>query len=339
MQWNVKNIKTLHVEPSSNCNLSCPQCARNVLGEYLNPDLMVSELSIKWFTHLLPKKFIQQLDKVYFCGAFGDPCMHKKLLDIIAFLKHTNPTIIIGINTNGSIRNTEWWSNCAKLLTNDRDYVMFAIDGLSDTNHIYRRNAQWHKIIENVNAYIETGGNALWEFLVFKHNQHQVDDAKKLADELGFNWFHTKITRRFENKNAPGIEPVEEHVKVNYEKLEISCETLHKNEIYVSSYGWVLPCCHIGEELLDCNVDIKRRRSKLLNALGIKNGNLSLFKLENNSIDKIINQFNNINNTWLMPNYSTGKQPVCAETCGVIKNNIAIQKQWRERIELNAFND
>jgi len=76
-----------------------------------------------------------------------------------------------------------------------------------------------------------------------------------------------------------------------------------------------------------------------LNSLGIKNGNLSLLQLENNSIDKIINQFNNINNTWLMPNYSTGKQPVCAETCGVIKNNIAIQKQWRERIELNAFND
>ena len=152
MQWNVTNIKTLHVEPSSNCNLSCPQCARNVLGEYLNPDLMVSELSTEWFTHLLPKKFIKQLDKVYFCGAFGDPCMHKKLLDIIAFLKYINPSIIIGINTNGSIRNTEWWSQCAKLLTNDRDYVMFAIDGLSDTNHIYRRNAQWNKIMENVNA-------------------------------------------------------------------------------------------------------------------------------------------------------------------------------------------
>ena len=40
-----------------------------------------------------------------------------------------------------------------------------------------------------------------------------------------------------------------------------------------------------------------------------------------------------------MPSYSTGKQPVCAETCGMIKNNIAIQQQWKERQELNAFND
>ena len=339
MRWNINNIKILHIEPSSNCNLNCPQCARNVLGKYTNPDLMVVDLDLSWFLEQLPKSFILQLQKVYFCGAFGDPCMHRELLKIIKFLKTINPNLIVGINTNGSIRNPEWWQECAKLLSHDLDYVMFAIDGLEDTNHIYRQNAQWQKIIENVTSYIGAGGKALWEYLVFKHNQHQVEDAKALAKKLGFNWFNTKVTSRFTEKPIDFIEPIEETQSINYEKLDIHCEMLHKNEIYVSAYGWVLPCCHIGEELLDYNQNKKQRRSKLLNALGVKNGNLSKFKLENNSLDKIIDQFNNINDTWLMSSYAQGKQPVCAETCGIIKNNIASQQQWRERKELHASDD
>jgi len=339
MKWHIDSIKTLHVEPSSNCNLNCPQCARNVLGQYTNPDLMVTDLPTEWFTEQLPKSFVRQLEKIYFCGCFGDPCMHRELLDIIEYLKSVNPSIIIGINTNGSIRNPAWWSECAKLLSHERDYVMFAIDGLEDTNHVYRQNAQWHKIMDNARAYISAGGKALWEYLVFKHNQHQVESAKQLAEQMGFNWFNTKVTRRFANKPIKGIEPIEESQQVNYEKLDIHCEMLHKNEIYVSSYGWVLPCCHIGEELLDYDINKKQRRSKLLNALGVRNGSLSKFKLENNGLDKIINQFNNINDTWLMPSYSHGKQPVCAETCGIIKNNIAIQQQWRERKQFHASND
>ena len=119
MQWHIDNIKTLHVEPSSNCNLNCPQCARNVLGQYTNPDLMITDLPMTWFTELLPKPFIKQLEKVYFCGCFGDPCMHKELLDIIEYIKSVNPKIIVGINPNGSIRNPTWWKQCAKILSHE----------------------------------------------------------------------------------------------------------------------------------------------------------------------------------------------------------------------------
>ena len=41
-------------------------------------------------------------------------------------------------------------------------------------------------------SFINAGGSIPWEYLVFKHNQHQVEDAKKLAKELGFQEFYEK---------------------------------------------------------------------------------------------------------------------------------------------------
>ena len=331
--WHIDNIKILHIEPTSKCNLACPQCPRNVLGEGLNPDLLREDLPLQWFQDQLPNKFIQQLDKIYFCGDFGDACIHSDLLEIISYLKSVKPNLVIGINTNGSLRTTKWWSECASILTHPKDYVMFAIDGLEDTNHIYRRNSNWKKIMENVEAYISNGGNALWEYLVFQHNKHQVDQAKKLAHDMGFNWFNTKVTRRFEDKEVDYIQPIEENQKHNYEQLQIHCQMLHKDEIYVSSYGWVLPCCYIGEELIDWAK--KHRRKDLLQALG---GDMEWYKLTNTSLDNIINSFNKINDSWLMPSYATGKLPVCAETCGLVDNQLIVDTTWRERKELNARN-
>ena len=37
--------------------------------------------------------------------------------------------------------------------------------------------------MENVNAFISAGGTAYWKFLIFKHNEHQVEEAKKLSEQ------------------------------------------------------------------------------------------------------------------------------------------------------------
>ena len=55
-------------------------------------------------------------------------------------------------------------------LIGENGYARFAIDGLEDTNHIYRRNTDWVKIVQNATAYIAAGGRAEWDFIVFAHN-------------------------------------------------------------------------------------------------------------------------------------------------------------------------
>ena len=52
--------------------------------------------------------------------------------------------------------------------------VIFSLDGLEDTNHIYRVGVQFKKVMENTQAFINAGASAHWDMLVFKHNKHHV---------------------------------------------------------------------------------------------------------------------------------------------------------------------
>lgn len=62
---------------------------------------------------------------------------------------------------------------------------MFSIDSLKDTNSIYRVDSQWNKLMENASAYLKFGAKARWDFLVFKHNEHQVEQAQASAKIKG----------------------------------------------------------------------------------------------------------------------------------------------------------
>jgi hypothetical protein len=70
-------------------------------------------------------------------------------------------------------------------------------EGLEDTNHLYRQKVKWERVMENAKAFIDRGGHAKWDFIVFKHNEHQVDEARQLAMDMGFEKFQVKKTGRF----------------------------------------------------------------------------------------------------------------------------------------------
>jgi MoaA/NifB/PqqE/SkfB family radical SAM enzyme len=121
--------------------------------------------------------------------------MNKELPNIIKWFQSHNPNISIDICTNGGVQKPNWWIEIGKLLK-QKGKVVFAIDGLEDTNHIYRINVKWDKILENIKAYISTGASAEWQFIPFKHNDHQVDECRALSKELGFNKFFIKPSHR-----------------------------------------------------------------------------------------------------------------------------------------------
>lgn len=187
-------VREVHVEATSRCNLTCPQCARSPSG-VLNPKLPMSELSIEDIQRIFDPDFCKQLEQVYFNGNFGDPAASSCLPEALLWLK-THGVRKINFFTNGSLRNPEWWQRIAMILR-PTDYVVFSIDGLEDTNHIYRRGANFSKIMENAETFIKHGGNARWDFLKFEHNIHQVDEARALAKSMGFKNFVAKDTVRF----------------------------------------------------------------------------------------------------------------------------------------------
>jgi len=193
-------LNRIHIELSSACNAACPVCPRNFRGGYTLPDLKISTMSLEKFKKIITPEVCQQINQVVMCGVYGDPIYCKDLPSILQYLHEQDPGIVITLNTNGGMRSTDWWSKLAT--ANPNLLINFSIDGLEDTNHIYRRNVKWKKLIENVTAYLENGGKAWWEFLIFKHNQHQVDSARELAKSMGFESFTVKHPFGFEQVNG-----------------------------------------------------------------------------------------------------------------------------------------
>ncbi len=238
-------VKILHFEPTSRCNAACPMCARNIDGE--GCVVSVADLSLEDFQLQIIKN-IKTLKKIFFCGNLGDPCADKSLLDKIQWIKELHPEIVVGINTNGSIRNPAWWTKCSNLLRGVYDYVVFSIDGLEDTNHLYRVGVQFKKVMENAQAYIDAGASAHWDMLVFEHNKHQVEQCKQLADKMGFTWFRSKETDRWDIFQFDHLKPANEYNYIDYDKiLSIQCERNEDESKYIDYKGQVFPCCHIAE--------------------------------------------------------------------------------------------
>ncbi|MEZ2239068.1 tetratricopeptide repeat protein [Microcoleus sp.] len=191
MYLKYEDIRRVSVEITSRCNAACPQCPRTD-----NPILPMAELKMEDIERIFPKEFCSQLDLVYMCGNYGDAMTSNTTIGAIEYW-HRMGVPHVGLYTNGSGRNPDWWQSLAKAMTGEHDSVTFSIDGLADTNSIYRKNTNWDKIMQSVNAFIQAGGKAIWHYLIFEHNQHQVESARALAEELGFAEFVPKATSRF----------------------------------------------------------------------------------------------------------------------------------------------
>lgn len=244
------DIKILHLETTSICNAACPQCSRFLSdGVTLDPRIIQKDLTLEVIKEKLPESFIKQLNKIYMCGNFGDPAAAKDTLEIFRWFREINPNITLGMNTNGSLKTTKFWQELGEILNRESDYCVFSIDGLADTNHIYRRNTVWNKIIENVKAFISSGGRAHWDMLIFKYNQHQIEQAQTLAKELGFVIFRSKISRRFLAKPIDGLDPPD----FQFEQIvsnNIDCYALKESSMYMDYQGNFWPCCWLASKHL-----------------------------------------------------------------------------------------
>lgn len=200
-------IEAMHLELTDKCNASCPMCPRYIDGGgKLNPYLQLTEMSLQQFKKWFSPEFIKKLKHVYACGNYGDPTVAKDCLEIFQYLRECNAQLGLGIFTNGSARSSEWWGELGKIINNVArgDLCTFSVDGLGDTNSLYRRNTDFDKILTNMKSFKAAGGVACWDFIVFRHNEHQIDLAQKLARELKFEIFNVTRTARWHSWTGDG---------------------------------------------------------------------------------------------------------------------------------------
>lgn len=160
------------------------------------PGLEQVDLSLEDIRTIFGPSLVSQLQGIDFCGSYGDPAMAPDLLAIVDHFRLGSPGSRLVIFSNGGLRAPAWWRELASVLGRP-SRVVFGIDGIGDTNAVYRRNVVFDRVMANARAFIEAGGEAQWDFLVFKHNESQLAEAEALSREMGFAAFQPKRTGRF----------------------------------------------------------------------------------------------------------------------------------------------
>lgn len=268
----IDNLNQIHIELSNYCNAACPMCPRfdwdgNLQEEYVNSHNITLEL----IKSRLEPALLSRLTSFWSNGTYGDGAVNPDCVEIFQYIREHSPTCNLKLLTNGGPRNKKFWHDLGSI---PRMTVLFSIDGLEDTNHLYRKNVQWSKLMQNVQSFIDAGGKAAWKMIVFRHNEHQIEEARQLANAMGFAGFSIQYSERWAQRNYVHTDQV--HVvekwdaggyflekplsqpksgmvdpsikKFNYDD-NIACKACSKNvkEIYIRANGQVQPCCMVGE--------------------------------------------------------------------------------------------
>jgi len=237
----LRRIKVLHIEPTDVCQAACPLCSRET-----DPNFNKSSkhhLRVEHIQQHFSDRVIAKLDKMFMCGNYGDPAAGYYTMDIYNYFRKINPNIVLGMNTNGAIQSTFFWHALGKLFNKPEDYCVFSIDGLEDTNQVYRKNVSWTKLMSNAEAYIAAGGSAHWDMLVYKHNQHQVEACEQLARDMGFTWFRAKVSKRgFTDR----LEFPIGWQQPTFKQGAIKCHAINEKSMYIDAQGRVSACCWLG---------------------------------------------------------------------------------------------
>ena len=348
--YSYDNIKTIHLENTQNCQASCPMCDRNQNGGIVNPHIDLSELTLEDCKRIFEPEFIAQLNTMYMCGNLGDPIVARDTLEIFKYFRQHNSSMWLSMNTNAGARDEAWWQELARTFGR-MGAVIFSVDGLSDTNHIYRQGVVWESVERSMRAFTQAGGRARWDFLIFEHNQHQVDEAKAFSEQLGFERFITKKTDRFisaksekkethqavdkkGNKTAELKKPDEKYqnaalkkydkvkekhgtIDAYYDKTPIKCKVKDEGNLFITAEGLAMPCCWTAGRMYKWwHKDPKVEQIwDYIDAAGGKDA----INAKKNGLRAVFDTkiFENIEKSWTKSSIENGKLKVCAMKCGV----------------------
>lgn len=262
-----------HIELTDKCNAACPMCQRTKHMQRCSTDydkVRNIDLSLADFKRAFPPAFCRNVSRIDFCGSLGDPPAARDCLEICDYL--TQHDVLLTMSSNGGLRNARWWSRLGEIFKRNDSFMEFHIDGLEDTNHLYRVNTRFDWIMRNVEAYLATGAQAEWHYIVFKHNEHQVDEAHRRAKAMGFRAFKVIDTIRFgasqrfeyqmpdgsvrylepatASESASGAAAIPVATRTAGDDAAVNgirCKSAVENRPYITADGTLSACCWISE--------------------------------------------------------------------------------------------
>lgn len=240
---------SVSIEPTTACNLHCPECPSG-LRSFTRP---TGNLKFSQF-----KDFISpSIDKIssmlfYFQG---EPYINHTLFEMIRFASQRN--VYTMTSTNGHFLTEE---NCIKTIESGLDRIVISIDGTSqETYEQYRKGGNLEQVIEGTKTLVSCKKKMksetpliIFQFLVVKPNEHQIEDVKELAKELEVDHLEFKTAQIYDYESGSELIP-EKDVYSRYKKQSNGTYRI-KNKLLnhcwrmwqgcvITWDGRVVPCC------------------------------------------------------------------------------------------------
>ena len=239
----------LSIEPTTTCNLGCPECPSGLKQFSRKTGNLTTELN---------EKIIDQLFRnlAYINYYFqGEPYLNKNFFEFIKYANSKN--IFCSTSTNGHFLNEK---NCQKTIESGLKRLIISIDGNDQKSYeTYRKNGNYERVIRGTKNIIKWKKKLksqypiiIFQFLVVKQNEHLVNDMKILSKELGVNEFRVKTAQFYDFKNGNSLMPENQkysrYIKRKdgkyylKNKLKNHCWRMWSSAV-ITVNGELVPCC------------------------------------------------------------------------------------------------
>ena len=246
-QWGLP--MTISIEPTTACNLRCPECPSG-LRAFSRP---TGNLKQDFF-----RKTIDELHKqlIYLIFYFqGEPYINPGFLDMVKYAKDKGIYTIT--STNGHFLNDV---NAKKTIESGLDRMIISVDGTTqETYENYRKEGNLESVLQGARNIVKwkkemnsATPHTIFQFLVVKPNEHQIDEIYKIAEEIGIDEVKLKTAQVYEyeqgNDLIPTIEKYSRYKKNTDGTYSVKNKLLNHcwklwHACVITWDGLVVPCC------------------------------------------------------------------------------------------------
>lgn len=247
IQWGLP--VSLSFEPTTSCNLRCPECPSGLRSFTRPTGMLQQELFTKTIDEISP-------DLIYLIFYFqGEPYLNPSFLEMVRYASKKG--LYTATSTNAHYLKSEV---AKKTVESGLDRLIVSIDGTSqETYSSYRIGGQLEKVIEGTKQIIHwkkelnsATPHIIFQFLVTGQNEHQMDEVLKIGEELGVDEVLFKTAQIYDYENGNPLIPQNERYS-RYKKMPDGTYRL-KNKLLnrcwklwhscvITWDGKVVPCC------------------------------------------------------------------------------------------------
>ncbi len=239
----------LMVEPTNICNLKCPMCPSGN-GDMARPK---GKLDLDNFRRLM-----DDVGDYIFLVQFwnqGEPFINKSFIDFVKYAKSKG--VMTQTSTNGHfVRDDE---AADEVILSGLDQIIFSMDGTNQqTYEQYRVGGNYNLVLETLGRLSEAKKRhnsktpfIELQFIVFKHNQNEIDEIIRLAKRFKVDHLSFKTAQVYSADQAEEFLPDDTDMRrysFDGDHLQLKddvpnwCKRLWMNST-VNWDGSVSPCC------------------------------------------------------------------------------------------------